>query len=155
MIRKRLTGVPAATGRRRYAGWTGPFRSSAGFSIIEFVFAVSVVGYVLVGFSATANTATMHFRHFRNLSQAVAIADAITEQLLIMDASDDSLREGTHTRYYNRTGARARRLGDRFYTGMWVVSNYEDVPGIRRIDISVSWMEKYHERQVNWTTYRN
>ncbi len=140
--RARAESAPAGTG-------------AAGFTITEFVFAVSVVGCVLVGFTAAANTATLNFRHFRNLSQAVAIADSITEQVLIMDSSDDALKVGRHVRHYNRIGNPSRRLGDRFYKAVWTVTNYEDVPGIRRIDVTVSWQEKHHVQEVSWTTYRN
>ena len=116
---------------------------------------MSIVGFALVGFSSAAGTATVNFRHFRTQAQAVAIADAITEEVLILNASDEDLKEGSHTRYYDRTGAVSQRRGDRFYAAIWTVSNYEEVPGIRKIDIKVAWKEGTHPESVSWTTYRN
>ncbi len=130
-------------------------RENRGFTITEFVFSVAIVGVALVGFSSAAGSATSNFQHFRTQAQAVAIADAVTEELLILNASDDELEEGRHVRYFDRTGAVSRRHGDRFYAATWTVSNYEEVPGIRKIDIVVTWREGSHAESVSWSTYRN
>ncbi len=144
-----------SSGTPTFRALRGLTRGTSGFTLTEFVFAVSIVGFALVGFSSAAGTATTNFRHFRAQAQAIAIADAITEEVLILDASDPELEEGRHIRYFDRTGAVSQRRGDRFYTAVWTITNYEDVPGIRKLDILVAWREGTHPESVSWTTYRN
>lgn len=137
--------LPYRSGRRRL----GP----RGFGLVELLISVSILGISLTLFLSAANAARYLFAHQRNLTQAVAVGDTVTEGLLILDSSDEALAEGEHMAMFTRQGLPTSSRG--FYQVTWVVSNYEEVTGMRKLDITIDWQEQGIVRSTSWTTYRN
>lgn len=129
-------------------------RGSAGFSLTEMMVSLSVLAATLSCFMSASSAADRIFYHERYMTQAIAIGEGVTEGLLLLDASDAALFEGSHPRTFDRNGLDVDE-DEAFYTARWVVSSYEEVPGVRRIDLTVRWMELGDVREIGWTTYRD
>lgn len=129
-------------------------RGEAGFSLPELMVSLAVLSITLATTLTASSTAQHLFYHEKLVTQAIAIGETVTEELLLLDASDDALLEGVHEATYSRFGAAAGDASS-LYTARWTISPWEDVPGIRRIEIRVSWLESDQPREIQWTTYRN
>ncbi len=131
-------------------------RGSAGLTLPEVLMSVVILGIVMASFTSVVNSAQYAFRHTRNRAQAIAIAEELTEQLLIMDASDPALEvDSSHTALFDRSGRRTEQATEAFFSARWSISPHETVANIRRIDLTVSWEESGTPRQIGWFTFRN
>ncbi len=131
-------------------------RRSAGLTFPELLMSVAILGIVMASFTGAVNGANRAFRHTRNRAQAIAIAEELTEQLLIMDGSDAALSIGTaHAESYDRAGHRTAVPSDAFFVARWTVAPHDTVANIRRIDLEVSWEESGTSRRIGWFTFRN
>ena len=153
-----MSGRGRVPGRARGPAEVGvgprPRPGERGLSLLELMLAMSILATVLVAFISTATTVMQLFHHQRHMTQAIAVADMTTEELLLLDASDDALTGGLHSRLYDRTG-RPATASTAFFTARWTVSAYDPVPGIRRLAVEVRWTEHGVNRHIAWTTYRN
>ncbi len=137
------------TGRRRARG-------SRGLTFPELLMSVAILGIVMASFAGVVNGANRAFRHTRDRAKAIAIAEELTEQLLIMDGGDPALAvDREHSEAYDRTGHLAALPADQYFLASWTVTPHDAIPNIRRIDLEVSWSEAGTERSVGWFTFRN
>ena len=129
---------------------------ASGLTFPELLMSVAILGIVMASFAGVVDGANRSFRHTRDLAKAIAIAEALTEQLLIMDASDPALAWGPdHGASYDRDGYLAANPADTYFQAAWTVTPHQTVPNIRRIDIQVTWSEGGTPRVVGWFTFRN
>lgn len=131
--------------KRRVGRW--------GLSLVEVMISLSILLTALTMFLSASTSTQRLYQHQRRLTQAISIADHVTEELLLRDASDPDLDEGTHAAQFSEKGFAVTSGG--FYAVTWTVSSYPDVAGIRRVELSVAWSEGGTPRSLGWMTYRN
>jgi len=122
--------------------------------LIELSVAMGMMTVAMAGISSVTVNLLRLQRHQRVLTQAIALADEVTEGLLLLDPSDPDLVEGTHTRAFDRLG-RELLTGTGFYQTTWTVTNYEEVAGLRGVALTVHWSEGSRAREIGWSTWRN
>ena len=130
-----------------------PLPGVRGLSLTEVMIALALLSMSLSSLGSVVSSASHMLKHQRLQTQAMAICDRVTEELLLMDASDANLNLGTHQRYFNAEGEDSQTPD--MYTAAWEVSTYDAVSGIRRVDVEVAWSEYGTTRRIGWSTWRN
>ncbi len=126
-----------------------------GFSLLEVMFAASIL---LLGLSAIAGvfaTASNSFAHQRDVAGATTVAEAFLEQVVILPASSPLLDVGAHTpRHFTRDGRPTEEgSSTSVFTMTWTVVLNQPVSGMKRVNVNVAWThEKAHS--VDFFTFR-
>lgn len=126
----------------------------SGFSLVEVLLSMAILGIVITGFLATYQTATRDTQHQYRASQAVAILDSVTEQLLLLNPEHDNLTLGTHQQYFNEMGSPLTSSSGAMYQVRWDVTA-TNATNIRAIELTVRWTVNGIPRTIRWTTWRN
>ena len=138
--------------RSRTAGGT---RLARGFSLIEVMVAAAVFMAAVAGvFMGLRAAMSMHL-HQNKLMPAVHIAESMLEEMLIMYADSPELTDGTHTACYRTDGS----INDPCsvppqYQARWLVADDNPRAGVKRIAVTVSWLENTRSRQISFFTYK-
>ena len=116
-----------------------------GFSLLEVMFAGSIL---LLGLSAVAGvfgTASNSFAHQRDVAGATTVAEGFLEQVVILPSSSPLLDEGPHdARHFTRDGRpTTASSATAAYAMTWTVVMNQPVSGMKRVNVNVSW---FHER---------
>ena len=127
------------------------------FSLLEVLFAGSML---LLGLAAVAGvfaTARASFAHQRDLATATDIAEAFIEQVVILPPSSPLLDDSSHaTRRFNREGRPTTSTDPRKapFALNWLVTADRPISGMKEIIADVSWVETT-EHHVKLFTYRD
>jgi Tfp pilus assembly protein PilV len=123
-----------------------------GFSLLEVVFAASIL---IVGLTSTAGvyaTVSSSFAHQRDVAIATAIAETFMEQVAVLPQSSPLLTSDPHpSRAYDAAGRRVPGSGK--FTMSWEVVEGVPVAGIKEITVDVRWASR-RSHQVTLFTYR-
>jgi type II secretory pathway pseudopilin PulG len=112
-----------------------------GFSLLEVMFAGSIL---LLGLSAVAgvfSTASNSFAHQRDVAGATTVAEGFLEQIVILPSSSPLLDVGAHdARHFTRDGRPTTATSTTAaYALTWVVVMNQPVSGMKRVTVTVSW----------------
>ncbi len=123
-----------------------------GFSLLEVVFASTIL---IIGLTSTAGvyaTVSSSFAHQKNLAIATAIAEMFLEQVAVLPQSSPLLEPGTHSpRNYNADGKRVPSASK--FTMTWEITENMPVAGIKEVTVDVTWVSR-QTHQVTLFTYR-
>lgn len=128
-----------------------------GFSLLEVMFAGSIL---LLGLSAVAgvfSTARNSFAHQRDMATATGIAEAFLEQVVILPPSSPLLdRTPDPPRRFNSEGrpTTATDASRAPFTMSWTVTQDRPIAGMKEIVVDVSW-QRSTEHHVRLFTYRD
>lgn len=119
-------------------------RSHRGFTILEVLFAGSIL---LLGLSAVAgvfSTARVSFALQRDLAAATTVAEGFLEQIVILPPSSLLLEPGAATvhpaRHFTReTLPTTPGSATDYFTLTWTVLSNDPIPTIKRINVHVAW----------------
>jgi len=134
---------------------TPPSITQHGLGLVELLIALTILAMVMTSFSQSASWAHQALRHSARVSQAVAIGEALTEHLLMLNVSDDALTEGAHQVTLNPDGTVSTSQQGSGYVASWIVTPHESVTGVRQLTIRVTWQERGRPQEVTWFTFRN
>lgn len=130
-------------------------RVNRGFTLIEVMIAAGVLVISLVGLVVAGVNATKMYANQRSITQAVAVGESVTEEVLLKFETDPEINIGTSTsRYFTKNGA-PTTAANAFYTVTWFVTGHPSVTGILRIRVLIQWTVNGQPKQIIWNTYRN
>ncbi|MGE0615692.1 MAG: prepilin-type N-terminal cleavage/methylation domain-containing protein [Bacteriovoracia bacterium] len=129
-------------------------RDQRGFTIIESLFAVGMLAIVLAGALLSFSTSSRMYAHLRYLEPATQLASSTIEQISLMYPSQAEIQTGTsHTWFFSIDLKPVTVNG--FFTVSWQVMNHPSVPNVRRIELTVIWMEDNGPRHIDYTFFRS
>ena len=123
-----------------------------GFSLLEVVFASTIL---IIGLTSTAGvyvTVGSSFAHQRDMAIATGIAEAFMEQVAVLPQSSPLLSTDSHpVRHYDAEGHRVPAGGK--FELRWEVVAGVSIAGINEITVDVGWKTR-RLHQVTLFTYR-
>lgn len=125
-----------------------------GFNLIEVMVSGVILLLGLAGILVGISTSRVQYSHQRHMTQALQIAESVIEELLVRSKESPDLAAGQHDGpSFEVSGARAE--GDGFFDTIWIIDPepLPEVPGIRRVTVTVSWEGAL--RPVSLSTFRN
>ena len=111
-----------------------------GFTLIEVLFALTFLSIGLLAMAQMIPLASSQIVSSRNHTLATELADQTLSRLQTLSMDDAELTAGTHT----------NTIDDR--TIAYVVVDNTPVPGAKRIDLTVSWIEFGVAQTIDYTT---
>jgi type IV pilus assembly protein PilV len=117
-------------------------RRSAGFTLIEVIVAIVLLGVGLMGLAALSTTVTRANVQSSSLTTATALAQERAERLRTEDY--DALASGNDSRVVDNVA----------YTRSWVVTAEDPEPGLKTVAIAVSWTTRGTTHTTRLTTIR-
>jgi type IV pilus assembly protein PilV len=136
-MRRRAFLDPARGPVRRPCG-----RRSAGFTLVEVIVAIVLLGVGLMGLAALSTTVTRANVQSSSLTTATALAQERAERLRTEDY--DALASGNDSRVVDNVT----------YTRSWVVTADDPEPGLKTVAIAVSWTTRGTTHTTRLTTIR-
>ncbi len=115
---------------------------SRGFTLIEMMVAVLLIGVGLMGLAALSTTVTRANTQSSSLTTASAIAQERIERFRVEPYT--SIEPGSDT----------RRLDGVTYTRNWTVATNDPVQGLKTIVVTVSWTSGGQGHQTSLRTIR-
>jgi Tfp pilus assembly protein PilV len=119
-------------------------RSTAGITVVEIMIALVLFG---IGVSLALRTlpeSNVTTTRGRNMSKAVNLAQEQIETLMSIPFSDADLAGGTHTDPDNPL--------DEHFTRSWTVQDDTPIPGMKRVEVMVSYVSGSPDNSVRLTT---
>lgn len=125
----------------------------AGFTLIEVMISSSIL---LIGLAAVVSGMAAYTKvqeHQRHMTQAIHIAESAMEEIILAYPSDDDLLVGGHGPiHYDSLGHEVAGSGT--YQVTWAVADASPIPGIKRVDVTVTWNEGTGVKTYALTTWR-
>jgi Tfp pilus assembly protein PilV len=116
-------------------------KNSAGFSLIEVMFAIAFLGFGLLAVAQLIPLATRQVVSSKQLTDGVEVGQSLFEELKMDDYGGATLTAGTHTRTSGQ------------YNLEWIVTNNEPVTGSKRVDLTVTWNVSGQTESATMSTY--
>ncbi|MBI3304084.1 MAG: prepilin-type N-terminal cleavage/methylation domain-containing protein [Deltaproteobacteria bacterium] len=111
-------------------------RNASGFTLIEVLVAISLMGVVILGLSSMGVTTIQADTNGRRVSAATALAQTKLEELRILRRSNSAWDEGDHS----ETGLQEDGESGGPYTREWTVDvDYNGHTNLTRVTVTVSW----------------
>jgi type IV pilus assembly protein PilV len=117
-------------------------RPGAGFTLVEVIVAIVLLGVGLMGLAALSTTVTRANVQSSSLTTATALAQERAERLRTEDY--DALASGNDSRVVDNVT----------YTRSWVVTADDPEPGLKTVAIAVSWTTRGTTHTTRLTTIR-
>jgi Prokaryotic N-terminal methylation motif len=131
-----------------------PRRRARGFSMLEVLISGAVLLIAITGYVQLFRQVEMTYQHQRLMTQALHVAEARVEELLILYADDPWLAPGiTHAGPgFDRTGKPVSASPT--FTTSWIVTGGVPLPGTRKVEVTVTWQERGETRTFTLSTVR-
>lgn len=127
---------------------------SRGFTLIETMVAGAVLAIALSALVLVLGSSATSMGHHRRMTQALALGEQVTEELLAVYNTDPWVEvDTTHSRGFDERGD-PNGTATGHYTVVWVVSAHPTVSGVVELDVRVVWDERSGRRSIRWQTYR-
>ncbi|MGH2571285.1 MAG: type IV pilus modification PilV family protein [bacterium] len=120
-------------------------RSTQGFSAVELMVGITVLGIMMLGFMAVFPLAGRSVSKGEDLSIASGLAQDQLERLKGLPAGEPDLVEGDHDSVDNPIRGR--------FNLSWTVTDDTPLPGMKMIDMTVSYLDGGQNRNVQYSTY--
>jgi prepilin-type N-terminal cleavage/methylation domain-containing protein len=120
-------------------------RSSQGFSAVELMVGITVLGILMLGFMAVFPLAGRSVSKGEDLSIASGLAQDQLERLKSLPAGEPDLVAGDHDSVDNPIRGR--------FNLSWTVTDDTPLPGMKMIDMTVSYLDGGRNRNVRYSTY--
>ena len=128
-------------------------RGSRGFTLMEVVVAMGMLGLAL-GFSTySTNMISSSYTLNRRMSKAHDVAGIVLEELLSVFESDVKLTNGIHTQLFDDECKKLAVGG--VFTATWTVRTNFPITKIMEISLRVTWDDNGRTRSVRYLTYRS
>lgn len=113
----------------------------AGFSLIEVVFALTILAVGLMAVAGLVPYSSNKMAASRSLTNASAAGEARLEELKEAGYASANLSAGSHSDTSGR------------YARTWVVHDNVPVSGSKRVDMTVSWTAPGGDKSITMSTY--
>jgi len=120
-------------------------RGQRGFSAVELLLAITMLGILMLGFMSIFPLGTRTVRKSEKLSIATSLAQDELERLKSLRGSDADLVAGVHNDATNPI------LG--VYTRSWTITDDVPMNGLKTIDMSVAYTDNGIPRTVQMSTF--
>lgn len=114
-------------------------RAPRGFGLIEAMISASLLAVAMTAIVSLLVNLQENYRHQRLVAQALHVAEGSMESLLVRYADDAELGTGAHVGPSFGVDGQA---GGTFFTTSWNVTDNVPLSGLRRVTITVQWMER-------------
>lgn len=143
--------------------------AARGFTLLEVMVSGGLLLIGLSGIVGLVGSLNELKEHQRHMTQVVHIAESTMEELLLLSSTDADLGSGVHKCrqktgaactsafyvYFDSMGQEAKPTANFGpYRAEWTVTGANPIAGMRRIDLTVSWMEGTHGKTYVLTTWR-
>lgn len=128
-------------------------KSNRGFTLMEVVIAMAMLGVALGVSTYTTNLISSNYSLSRRMTRAHDVASLVLEELLAVYDSDTKITAGTHTQGYD--DSLKKTATNPIFTATWVIKTNFPITKITEINLSVSWTENGKARAVRYVTYRS
>ena len=127
--------------------------SRAGFTLSEVLVALAVLMVGAAVIASVTFTATELYQKRRHFAQAILVAEAKMEGLLVMDPESADIAVGEHgPEYFDPSGEPERRDG--LFEATWSVSEHPVGMSMVDLRVVVTWTEEGHRQFVTLDTVR-
>lgn len=120
---------------------TPAWRDKKGFTLVEVLVAMMIMGIGILGFMALQTAAVTTRVQARNMTTATELTSSLLDELMRM--RPDVLLDDSRSR------TRTISSGGRSYTQNWIVLNNQPVGGLITITAQTSWSDKSRTRSVS------
>jgi Tfp pilus assembly protein PilV len=114
-------------------------RSTRGFGLIEAMVSASLLAVAMTAIVSLLVNLQETYGHQRLVAHALHVAEGSMEGLLVRYADDAELGTGVHAGPSFGVDGRA---GGNFFTTSWQVVDNVPFAGLRRVTLTVQWMER-------------
>lgn len=122
-----------------------------GFSLIEVMASAAILALGMAAVIALFSHLSASYSHQRLQVQALHVAEATLEDLLLRYSDDDDLTPGTHT---GPGFAIDGSPGGTFFSTSWEVTMDVPFTGAREVVVTVTWAEQGHTKTFLLKTVR-
>jgi len=103
--------------------------------------------------------ATRQYEHQRNLTAAIAVAESVMEQIVLLPQSHPTLTSGNiASRYYdvdgNDLGPSGASHPNMVFTGRWTAVGDTPITGLREVTLTITWNESVGVRRLELKSVR-
>ena len=131
-----------------------PSSTKRGFSILEALFAGSILILGLAGVASTYSGASAAFAHQRDSARAIAIAESFLEQVVLLPPTSPLLTAGAHdARHFDVDGGVDAPENEAHFAMDWTVTANVPTPGMKEVVVVVRW-KRDRDHQIRLFTYR-
>jgi prepilin-type N-terminal cleavage/methylation domain-containing protein len=128
-------------------------RQGSGFTLVEIMIALSLLGLGLLSLAAMQLTAMQYNARGRHMTKAAAVAEARMELLMRSRWTDIAPTAWTTPVVVNEAVQGATNNAEQAYSVSWQIANVD--PGrTRSIDVRVQWTERSRNRQYALSSLR-
>ena len=128
-------------------------RQGSGFTLVEIMIALSLLGIGLLSLAAMQLTAMRYNAHGRHMTKAAAVAEARMELLMRSRWTDIAPTAWTAPVVVDEAVQGATTQTEQAYNVSWQIANVD--PGrTRSIDVRVQWIENARNRQYAISSLR-
>lgn len=127
-------------------------RTNQGFSLIEVMIALSVLGIMMMSFAQLFGQQYEAFEGAQKRMQAISIGKNFLEEILVAYSADPRLSEGLHEQQYTSSGQPTNKDG--VFKVSWSIEYNNPIKDVIFIDLKVTWQEREATRGVSYLTYR-
>jgi len=130
-------------------------RRSRAFTLLEAMFASSILIMGLASTAGVYNMVSASFAHQRDMAIATTIGEAFLEQVSILPQSSPllALNDSHVTRHYDASGRRVATASQGKFKLDWQVSPFSFSPGVKEIVVDISWTGN-RTHNVQFFTFR-
>jgi hypothetical protein len=90
--------------------------------------------------------------HQKRMTEVTHVGQSLMEELMGAYDTDADLTAGAHTAEFDADG---NRIAGAQYRADWQITPGSPLPGIRTIELTLTWTEKGIQRMTTFMTYRN
>jgi len=120
-------------------------RSAGGFSAVELMVGITVLGILMLGFMGIFPLAGRSVAKGADLSVAASLAQDRIERLKGLPADAADLVEGDHADPANPVRGR--------FDLSWTITDDTPLPGMKMVDMTVAYLDGGTNRNVQYSTY--
>lgn len=130
-------------------------RAPRGFTLLEVMVASALLLFGIAAVVAGLSHATKTGKHQRYVTQGIHVAESVLENLLLANAGHPDLESGAHgPRWFNEVGEQLGAANGSTFEANWTVVLNEPIPDMKRLTVTVTWLEDNVERRLSLTTDR-
>ena len=124
-----------------------PRPGPAGFSAVELMIGIAFFGIMMVGLLSVFPLGVRSIQKGERISMATTLAQDELERIQTLDDADPDLLAGNHVDAANPLNG--------VYNRSWTITDDTPLPGMKQVDMTVTYSDNGIVRTITMTTYLN